>query len=143
MDNVLVSIWIIAMVVALSLDVAVYIVLQRAWEKRGVLITDELSKRISDRLGQIVKPWRKPAPVKISPPVPVQKPVEAVKAVPAAQPVQAVPAPEPEPIPASVRSAGPLKHVEFSMDVPLNSAIDISIAATPLGDVKVEKRQVK
>jgi hypothetical protein len=147
MDNVLVSIWIISLVVALSLDVSAYIVLRREWEKRGVLVTDELAKRVSDRLDQIRKTWQKPATPKTEPAPPVQKPVEVVEAaVEVAKEVPSVrvasPEPEPEPIPAPVRAAGQLKHVEFSMDVPLDSAIDISIAATPQG-VKVEKRQVK
>jgi hypothetical protein len=145
MDNIFV-IWIIAMVVALSLDVLLYIVLRRGWEKHGVLITETLFKQVSDRLGQVVKTWQKPAPVKTKPPVPAQKPVEPAQAKvevkkEQAQPVQA--AVESELIPASVQTVGQLKRVQFSMDVPLDSAIDISIASTPEAGVKVRKRQAK
>ncbi len=130
MDN-LFYIWITAMVVALSLDVSAYIVLRRQWKKRGFTIIDELSERMSNRLGQIKKRWQELRPVKTKL-APVQQPVQEEE-----QMIQADL--QPELIAASVKTIGRLQRVQFSMDVPLDSRINISISSTPETGVKVEK----
>lgn len=142
--------WIIAVVVALSLDILVYIVLRREWEKRGFTMIDELSEQISNKLGQVGKTWRERLSIKLKPAALSKKSLPVIEAqqvqlepefIPVAEPIQ-VDEPQSEPIAASVKTVGGLQRVEFSMDVPLNRAIRISIASTPETGVKVEKREL-
>jgi hypothetical protein len=138
MDNAFIIWIIISIVAALGLDMWIYIVSRREWETRGVMLTDELWQQASDRLGlnRIAATWQERRSAKTKP-APVEGSAQQKEAQPVQQDLQA------QSIAASVKTVGKVKHVQFSMDMPLDSAVEISISATPEAGVKVEKRRIR
>ena len=132
-NNQLLIMWAIAVLVAFSLDIVAYLFLRAEWKKSGVLFTDRLWNQFSDKLGPIVKTGRERL-LSLKP-----------------QPIQPIPLPEPpqpviddlvEIIPVSVKTVGQMRRVEFSMDMALNTTVNVRIGATSEAGVKVEKREL-
>jgi hypothetical protein len=127
MDKLLIT-WTFMVVVGLSIDVLAYVLLRAEWKKKGVIVTDEFLKKVSDRLGQMIKALRKPAPIK---PQPQPNPSSLASEVPIV-----------ELIPVSVESIGQIRRVQFSMEMPLNTTMEVRIGATLEAGVTVEKREL-
>ncbi|MGC1379144.1 MAG: hypothetical protein WA821_23140 [Anaerolineales bacterium] len=132
-NNQLLITWAIVVFVALGLDVGAYLFLRAEWKKSGVLLTDKLWNQLSDKLDQSVKAERerllsliRPKPKQLSLPD-------------APQPIIDDPV---EIIPVSVKTVGQVRRVEFSMDMALNTTVNVRIGATKEAGVKVEKREL-
>lgn len=135
--------WSVIIVVSLSLDALGYFVLRHHWKRSGgIILTDDLWAQISGRLQQRARSWQEKRPVKSEKPV-----IRAI--VPEPSPAPPLPPSPPlreEPavqvIPASVKTLGQLREVEFSVDIPLNTVVDIYVGAASEDGVKVEKREL-
>jgi hypothetical protein len=134
MDNnrLLIS-WAIVVLVAFGLDIVAYLFLRAEWKKSGVLLTDRLWNQLSDKLGQIVKTGRERLPSLML------QPVRSTSLPESPQPVIDNPV---EIIPVSVKTVGQVRRVEFSMDMALNTKVNVRIGATREAGVKVEKREL-
>jgi hypothetical protein len=127
MDKLLIT-WTFIVILGIGIDVLVYVLLRAEWKKRGVIVTDEFLKKVSERLGQMIKALRKPAPAK---PQPQPNPSSLASEVPIV-----------ELIPVSVESIGQIRRVQFSMEMPLNTTMEVRIGATLEAGVTVEKREL-
>jgi hypothetical protein len=128
-NNNLVIWWTIIVIVALSIDIVVYIWLRTEWKKRGVMVIDEYFKKALNWPKQTFETLKKRLPGKPQPRQPH----------PAPQPTEA---PIVELIPVSVESIGQIRRVQFSMEMPLNTTMEVRIGATLEAGVKVEKREL-
>ena len=121
--------WAVLVLVAFSFDIGAYFFLRAEWKKSGVLFTDKLWNQLSDKLGQFAKTWRER--LRFIRPRPAQ--------TPSSQPVidDVV-----EIIPVSVKAFGQVRRVQFSMDMELNTTVNVRIGARQESGVKVEKREL-
>lgn len=151
MDNQLLITWIIVIVVALGLDIGIHFFLRRYWEKNDVILTDVWLNKIIDpidlafdwvdQLGLrlralfFLKPGIKQTPV-------LAGPAATPEVLPLPEPeVEAAPEVE-EIIPVSVEQVDGVRRVRFSLDMPLNTTVDVRIGATQESGVTVEKREL-
>ncbi len=134
MDNILISL--VFMVIAgLSIDLLAYFIIRAEWKKSGVVLTDKLLDQAGSKLDQLTQAGRKLfSPIKLQP---APRPAFA-------QPQPAAPsqAPAVEIIPASVETVGGLRRVNFSLDMQMNTTMEVRIGATSEAGVKVEKREI-
>lgn len=153
MDNQLLITWIIIIVVALGLDIGGYFFLRRYWEKNDVILIDiwlnkimdpiELAFDWVDQLGLrlralfFLKPQTTQTPV-------LAGPAAAAEILPLPEPeVEAEATPEVEEIiPVSVEQVDGVRRVRFSLEMPLNTTVDVRIGATQESGVTVEKREL-
>jgi|GEM_PF-4172205 len=155
MDNQLIIFWSISTVGAVFIDIVAYFLLRNQWKQRGFTVVDEFWEKVFRRVDQTVKAvqarvpalptwtvWTASPPDPTTPePVPVAPgplPASTLTEPPALPPPPAEPAPQL--IPAAVKKVGKLKRVEFSLDVPLDSAVNLRIGPSTEKGVNVEKR---
>ena len=127
MDKLLIT-WTFMVVVGIIIDVLMYVFLRAEWKKTGIILTDQFSKKVSDKLSQAIKALQKPEPAK---PQPKPGPSPLASKVPIV-----------ELIPVSVESIGQIRRVQFSMEMPLNTTMEVRIGATLEAGVTVEKREL-
>ena len=150
MDNQLLITWIIIIVVALGLDIGGYFFLRRYWEKNDVILTDIWLNKIMDPI-DLAFDWvdqlglRLRALFFLKPETTTQT---SVLAEPAAE---ILPLPEPEAevtpeveevIPVSVEQVDGVRRVRFSLEMPLNTTVEVRIGATQESGVTVEKHEL-
>jgi hypothetical protein len=144
MDNQLFVTWIIMIVVALGLDVAVYLFLRADWKKNGSVLPDRFWNRFFDKLRQTAKTWQNRISiglVKYYQPSTLQ-PSPASAPASGAEPVMEATDDSIEIIPVSVRKVGQVRRIEFSVEMPLDTQVEVRIGATREAGVKVEKREL-
>ena len=133
--------WTMLVVVALGLDIGAYIFLRLDWKKNSSTLTDRFWNQLFDRVDKTVKIVQNRIAIAL---------VKYHQASIAAD-VKAAPAPEPVPdpdvtpaemIPVSVRNVGGVRRVKFSLDMPLDTQIEVRIGATREAGVTVEKREL-
>ena len=124
--------WAIIVVATLSLDIGAYLFLRAEWKKNGVLLTDKFWNLVSDKLGQAVKTaWKSLRPIK----------PQLAASLPTPAPV--VNEPPIEIIPVSVKMVGgEMRRVQFTVDMAMNTTVNVRIGATREAGIKVEKREI-
>ncbi len=150
MDNQLLITWIIIIVVALGLDIGGHFYLRRYWEKNDVILTDVWLNKIIDVI-DLAFDWVDQLGLRLRAlfflkPQSMQTPVLAGTAavaeiLPLSEP-DAVPEEVEEIIPVSVEHVDGLRRVRFSLEMPLNTTVDVRIGATQEAGVTVEKREL-
>ena len=133
-SNQLLIMWAIIILAAFSLDIGAYLFLRAEWKKSGVLLMDRLWDQLFNKLDRIVKAGRERLLSLKPQPKPKQAPLPEVS-----QPIidDSV-----EIIPVSVKTVGQVRRVQFSLDMPLNTTVNVRIGATREAGVKVEKREL-
>jgi hypothetical protein len=121
--------WAVLVIVAFSFDIGAYFFLRAEWKKSGVLLTDKLWNQLSDKLGQFVKTWQER--LRFARPRPAQTP----SSQPAIDDVVEI-------IPVSVKTFGQVRRVQFSMEMELNTTVNVRIGARQDAGVTVEKREL-
>jgi hypothetical protein len=139
MDNQLLITWIFMIVVALGLDVGAYFLLRIDWKKKGSTLPDRLWGRLFDQVDHTVKTWQSRISVGL---VKYYQPAPASAPVPTPLPEPVVDATPVEIIPVSVKKVGNVRRVEFSVEMPLDTQVEVRIGATRDAGVKVEKREL-
>lgn len=142
MDTQLLISWIIVVLVALGLDIGIYIFLRLDWKKNGTTFIDRFWDRAFDQANQIFQALKKRIAIALVKyhqasvsPAPVSAPTDPVlEPLPDAHPV--------ERIPVSVKNIGTVRRVQFSLDMPLDTQVDVRIGATREAGVTVEKREL-
>lgn len=152
MDNQLIASWIILLVLGIGLDVGIYLFLRADWRKNGVLRTDVFFDRIFDRLTQLRKtvknglalglvryyrdsvPGLTPAPGTVS--------ASETGSVAVSEPEPVMDTDPVEIIPISVENVGQMRHIQFTLDMPIDSQVDVRIGATNEAGVTVQKREL-
>ena len=127
--------WIILIVTALGLDIFICLVLRDRWKKTGVIVVDEFWGKISSSLH---------SPVKVRQPSLSTARIQPDKA-PAPLPPDPLPAPGVVPteiIPVSVKTIGRVRRVQFSVDMPFDTTVEVSVGASAETGVRVEKREI-
>ena len=152
MEKQLLITCIIIIVLALGLDVVTYLFLRTDWKKNGTLITDRLLSRWSDALHQQVKVWQNSISVNlvkyyqesVAQPAPASVPVQTPRPAPAPAPVPApvVDAVPVEIVPVSFKKIGQVRRVQFSLEMPWDTQVEVRIGATYESGVTVEKREL-
>ena len=150
MEKQLLITCIIIIVLALGLDVVAYLFLRTDWKKNGTLLTDRLMSRWSDALHQQVKVWQNGISVNlvkyyqesVAQPAPAAVPVQAPVPVPAPVPAPVVDAVLVEIVPVSVKKIGQVRRVQFSLEMPWDTQVEVRIGATHESGVTVEKREL-
>jgi hypothetical protein len=151
MDNQLLITWIIIIVVALGLDIGGYFFLRRYWEKNDVVLTDVWLNKIMDpidlafdwvdQLGLrlralfFLKSETKQTPVLVGP-------AAVAEILPSPEPELEAASEVEEIIPVSVEQVDGVRRVRFSLEMPLNTTVDVRIGATQESGVTVEKREL-
>lgn len=145
MDNLVIT-WIFMALIGLSIDVLAYVLLRAYWKKSGVVLTDKLWDQVSAKLSEIAQAGQERLfPAK---PLPNPTPVNPVSIDPAPVLVEpeppSVPSEEPaeEIIPVYVENIGQLRRVQFSLDMQMNTTMEVRIGPTSETGVKVEKREI-
>ena len=126
-NNPLFLTWSTFLVGALFVDFGVYFYQRYIWKKSGVILTDQFWEKLSESLRRMIAEGR---PRKLQPAPALPKPVIVVEE------------PAVEVIPVSVEMVGEVRRVEFSLEMELNSKVNVRIGATPEAGVKVEKRAI-
>lgn len=141
-DNQQLITWTMMVVVALALDIGAYIFLRQDWKKNGSTLTDRFWAQVFDRASQINKTIQHRIAIAL---VNYHQASIATDDKPAA----ADPAPEPLPdatpveiVPVTVRNIGGVRRVKFSLDMPLDTQVEVRIGATRESGVTVEKREL-
>ena len=134
--NQLLLMWAVLVIAALCLDVGAYLYLRAEWKKSGVLLTDKLWNQLTNKPRESLKAgWER---------------LRAI-AKPKAAPTSAVAEPAPqeaaideavEIIPVSVKTIGQVRQVQFSLDMALNTTVNVRMGASGEAGVKVEKREL-
>ena len=151
MDNQLLITWIIIIVVALGLDIGGYFFLRRYWEKNDVILTDVWLNKIIDvidlafdwvdQLGLRLRALFFLKPQTTQTPVLAGTAATTAEILPLSEP-DAVPEEVEEIIPVSVEHVDGVRRVRFSLEMPLNTTVDVRIGATQEAGVTVEKREL-
>jgi len=131
MDNLLIT-WIFLIVAGLSIDLLAYVLLRAEWKKSGVVFTDKFWNQAWTKLEQLVKTGQerlRPA----ARPQPALTPSE-LDLLENQIPVEI--------IPASVNIVDGIRQVEFSLEMQMNTTMEVRIGATSEMGVKVEKREI-
>jgi len=138
MDNQLIIFWIIIVVTGLILDFAAYFLFRSYWQKNGVLFSDMLIVWVFDKLPLVSPQLRKTFAV-----TPRTQTLVLATAAPTPEPLPMIPEAElVEIIPVSVEKIGDVRRVEFSIEMPLNTNVEVRIGATSEAGVTVEKREL-
>jgi hypothetical protein len=144
MDTQLIFFWIMLLVVGLAIDIGVYLFLRADWRKTGVLRTDAFFDRIFDQLSQLQKTIKNSLNISL-----VRYYRDSVPALASASTSVSENELEPvmdtdpvEIIPISVENVGQMRHIQFSLDLPLDSQVDVRIGATNEAGVTVQKREL-
>ena len=143
MDNQLLISWTFFVAIALGLDIAAYIFLRRDWKKNGITVVDRFWNALFGKIDQLAAAVRKQVAVELlkyhRSTVPAVAQTDAAstpltKAPPTAPPVELVP--------VTVRTVGNVRRVKFTLDMPLDTQVEVRIGATRESGVTVEKREL-
>lgn len=139
MDNQIIIFWIIIIVAGLIIDFATYFLLRSYWQKNGVLLSDVLIARVFDRLDLSSPQLRKAFPVALR--------TQSLVLATHTSTLESLSTPEAdaelvEIVPVSVEKVGDVRRVEFSIEMPLNTNVEVRIGATSEAGVTVEKREL-
>lgn len=134
--------WSFMVSAAVLIDIAAYIFLRLDWKKNGITLTDKFWNLVFDRADQIGNTIKKRIAIMV---------VKYHQAT-LAENVAPTPVPEPDPLPVAdpsveivpvlVRSIGKVRHVQFFVDMPLDTQVEVRIGATREAGVTVEKREL-
>ena len=136
MDNQLLINWIIMIVLALGADIAAYIFLRLDWKKNGSTFIDRFWNWLFDKLNLFVAALKKRVALGL-----IQYHRASV-ATPAPEPAPLPVGPPVETVPVSVKHIGPIRRIKFSLDMPLDTQVEVRIGATREAGVTVEKREL-
>lgn len=154
MDTQLIIFWVTLIVLGLGFDIGIYLFLRTDWRKNGVLRTDVWFDRIFDRLSQIrkavsdrfaaslVRYYRDSVPSLATAPAFETAPVFERMVVAESEPEPVVDVAPVEIIPISVENVGQMRHIEFTLDLKLDSQVDVRIGATNEAGITIQKREL-
>lgn len=138
MDNQLLISWAFFIVIALGIDIAAYIFLRRDWQKNGITIVDRFWNNLFSKIDQLIAALQKQIAINL---------VKYHRSTLATVTPTAAPAPLPETapvelIPVTVENMGELRRINFTLDMSLNTQVEVRIGATRETGVIVEKREL-
>ncbi len=142
MDNELLITWTFFMVIALGVDIVAYLLLRLDWKKNGITIIDRFWNAHFRKIDQLSAALQKQIAISV-----LNYHRSTVAAAPAAAPKEALPEAKPktppgEIVPVTVRNVGNLRRVKFTLDMPLDTQVEVRIGATREAGVTVEKREL-
>lgn len=142
MDNQLLITWAFMIVIALGIDIGMYVFLRLDWKKNGSTLIDRFWNQLFDKMDQFFKKLQKSVAVALvkyhqASITPDAKPFSQLEPEPVAPDVVPI-----EIIPVSVKNIGSVRRVQFSLDMPLDTQVEVRIGATREAGVKVEKREL-
>lgn len=154
MTTQLIGAWIIFIIVGLAVDIGIYLLLRADWKKYGVVRTDLWLGNVFSKIGQIgqavqnrisaslVQYYREALPTLKPATVSGQAPTLGADSNLESDSESAADVAPVEIIPISVENVGQMRHIEFSIDLRLDTQVDVRIGATNEAGVTVEKREL-
>jgi hypothetical protein len=154
MTTQLIVAWVIFIIVGLAIDIGIYLFLRADWKKNGVVRTDLWLDNIFGKIGQIgkavqhrisaslVQYYREALPTLKPATVPGSASALGADSNPESDSELVADATPVEIIPISVENVGQMRHIEFSIDLRLDTQVDVRIGATNEAGVTVEKREL-
>lgn len=140
-DNQLLITWGMMVFAGLTLDVGAYLFLRADWKKNGITLTDRFWEWLFTQVKKAITKMQNRIAIAL-----VKYHQDSLDPVAAPKP-EVLPEPEVESIPVeiipvSVEHIGQVRRVEFSMDMFLDTQVEVRIGATREAGVTVEKREL-
>ena len=148
MDNQLLITWAFMLGTGLVIDVAAYIFLRQDWKKNGSSIVDRFWDMVFNKTDQLAASAQKQIAIALlkyhrsaiaesaktdSPNTPEAKPETQPEAAPELLG---------ELIPVTVQNDGNLRRINFTLDMALDTQVEVRIGASREAGVTVEKREL-